>query len=390
MRTVGIVAEYNPFHNGHQYQLTEAKKRCGAQGAVAVMSGGFVQRGDIAICDKWTRATMAVAGGIDLVVELPVVYACQSAEFFARGAVALLEEIGTDYISFGAETEDVSALTQVAYLLKNPPEFYTELFHKCTAGGDSYPSARAKALAEIGYAGILDTPNNILAVEYLKAIKGTMKPVPVLRKGSQHDGYGSASYLRELLAKGGDITPFVPKSTVDLLQGAIQRGMAPITLDALESAILAVLRTIPTERLAVIRDVSEGLENRIKRAALENVTLMDTIDAVKTKRYTHSRIRRIMLNTLLGITKETETWQPQYIRVLAMNDTGRQILRDVRKKTKLPVITKTADAETSPMLELDFTATDVYALAYPAIPKRTGAYDKLISPIYMEGGKEHA
>lgn len=385
MKTVGIICEYNPFHKGHLYQIQQTKKLCEADLVVAVMSGSFVQRGECAFCDKWARAKMALFCGVDLVVELPVVYSSQSAEFFAQGAVKILNEIGVDYISFGVENDNIEDLKSAAqFLLEEPPKYKKEL-SKALDTGMSFPAAREAAAAACHVKGVLSTPNNILAVEYLKAlfkIGSKIEPVAVLRKGSEHDGVGSASYIRK--AGIDNAKEYLPKKAYDIIMEEIQKGAAPVRPSAMDSIIVSRLRLMEALEIANIVDVGEGLENRIKEGARLYSTVWDIADYVKTKRYTHSRIRRIMINSLLGITQDHVTADPEYIRVLGMNKKGMEVLRKIKKKGSLPIITKTADAKSSPMLKLDLKATDIYSLAYPNPALRKGGLDFIKSPVVIE------
>lgn len=381
MKILGITAEYNPFHNGHLYHIEQSKRITNADGVVAVMSGSFVQRGDIAICDKWSRANMAIQGGADLVIELPVIFSSQSAEFFARGAVGILEALGADYISFGTESNNIDNLIALAKFLKTPDEKFNKILSDKLSIGLSYPTARSEALREYGFT--LNSPNDILAVEYLKANK-TMKPIGVKRIDSEHDGYGSASYIRNLILNRKDYSSFVPDFTYEIIEKCKKDGVAPNCISNLDTAITAILRNISSDDLSEIRDVSEGLENRIKASADKSASIAEIADDIKTKRYTHSRIRRIIVNTLLGITKDTADLTPSYIRVLAMNETGMKILKEKKDVCLLPFITKTADAKADMLLNYDFKATDIYSLAFPDSKKRISGYDLKTSPIIIK------
>lgn len=385
MKTVGIVCEYNPFHKGHLYQIQQAKSLCNADATVSVMSGSFVQRGEPAFCDKWARTKMALACGVDLVVELPIVYSSQSAEFFAQGAVKILDEIGVDYISFGVENDNVQTLKDTAELILEEPDKYKKELSRALNIGMSFPAAREIAAAACGIVGVLSTPNNILAIEYLKSIikiNSTMQPVAVLRKGSNHDGVGSASYIREIGIERAK--NHLPQEIYDIIIEEIQKGAAPVRLSAMDNIIVSNLRLMDNLELAGIVDVGEGLENRIKEGARLFSSAKDIADYVKTKRYTHARIRRIMINSLLGISHNHVVANPEYIRVLGMNKKGMSIIRKIKEKKSLPVITKTADAESSLMLEFDLKATDIYSLAYPSSSLRKGGLDFLRSPVVLK------
>ena len=379
LNTVGIVAEYNPFHNGHKYHIEQAKLRTGADSAVIVMSGNFVQRGEAAMFDKWARTEMALANGADLVVELPVYYAMQSAKYFAAGAIGLLNALKVDYISFGVSDVNIEALHAVANILKNEPLWYKEGLLKHLGTGMNFPSSQALALGEEG--AVLNDPNNILAVEYLCA--GAKNPIPIERIGAKHDQhvkvnqFTSASLLRKMVKNGEFclIKPYIPANCHDIMREQMKNGAAPILSESLDTVVIAHIRKSSPSALADICDVVEGLENRIIKFARQFGTLEQIIAAVKTKRYTYARIRRIMLNSFLGITKELPASKLQYIRVLGLTQKGRELL----KNAELPVITKVAHAKD--YLHYDILATDLFSLAYPNKNLRKGGLDYIISPI---------
>ena len=341
MKIAGIVCEYNPFHNGHKYQIDVTRQR--ADGVVCVMSGNFVQRGEAAAFDKHTRAAMAISGGADLVVELPTVYAAASAEYFARNAVVILDALGVaDILSFGAETDVSADLTEVARLLVDEPPEYKDALNARLQKGASFPAARSAAVDAIlggKLASILNSPNNILAVEYIKALirsGSAIEPFVVKRMGAEHDsevaadGFASASQIRKMIASG-DVraNTFTPFSVSTIPAHGMQH---------MEKAIIANLRKMPIEELKSIADVNEGLENRIKRAAVECSTLDMLVENIKSKRYAHSRIRRIVLNSFLGITREMQEGAPPYIKILAFNETGQRIINTAKKSAALPIV----------------------------------------------------
>ncbi len=352
MKTAGIVAEYNPFHNGHKYHIEQTKKLTGAKGIIVVMSGSFVQRGEYALCDKWSRAKMALLNGADLVVELPCVYSCQSAEYFAKGAVSILENLKCNFLSFGTEAEDIEEIRRTAEFLINPDENFNRTLEVGIKSGVSYP----KALSNAMITDTLNTPNNVLGVEYIKHIKN-MEPVAIKRQGSIHDGKGSASDIRKKLLSTDCIDNLIPVETAEILKTA--QYADPRLYEAL---ILYKLRTITAEQLKNVPYVKEGLENRILQCAHKCTSLDDLLDSVKTKRYTMARIRRILLNALLDITKEDIVKSPEYIKVLGMSSRGKDILSRLRKSTDIPIITKVAKAPPSPMLEKDINATNIYSV----------------------------
>ena len=352
MKTAGIIAEYNPFHNGHKYHIEETRKATGAEGVIVVMSGNFVQRGEYAICDKWSRAKMAICGGADLVIELPVVYSCQSAEYFAKGAVSILENLNCNYLSFGTEADNTEEIIKIAEFLKNPDDNFKKALEESLQNGESYPKALAKALGK----DEINTPNNVLGIEYIKQIKN-MIPFGVKRQGSLHDGKGSASDIRAKISNNENAENLMPQTSLDALENS-----AKANREAYEKLVLYKLRTITAEELKNVPDVTEGLENRIIQMSHKATNLEELLDLIKTKRYTMARIRRILNNALLGITKDDITKAPEYIRVLGMNKKGMEILSDLRDKTQIPIITKMADAPKSVMLDKDINATNIYSL----------------------------
>lgn len=375
MKITGIVAEYNPFHTGHAYQLSKIN----ADAVAAVMSGSFVQRGDVAVADKWTRAALAVKNGVDLVIELPAVFALSTAQKFALGAVSLLNDMGADEICFGSEYGDTDALRKAAELLENEPSGVSEKLKKLISGGMTYAAARERAYDGKIAKGVLSSPNNILAVEYMRALirlNSKIVPFAVTRAGggynelSPRDGIASASAIREILKNGGSAAEFTEFS------GALN------DLSRLDAAVTAKLRMMTSDELKKIADVSEGLENRVLRAARDCATIDEIAARIKTKRYTMSRIKRVLICSLLGITSDMASHMPDYIRVLAMNKKGQTALKEIKKRTSLPIIVKAADYKgNSPLFQMDARATDTAALCEPL--NRQGGRDFTTSPVII-------
>lgn len=353
MKVAAIICEYNPFHNGHKYQLDEVRRICGKDTAIiALMSGSYVQRGDVAVFSKASRAAAAIQGGADLVLELPVYYATQSAEFFAKGAVYLLNSLGfVDYLAFGAESANLPLIENIAELFCNePPEFSDKLSELCNTG-ISFPAARAKTAGEIlgkDAAKLLNEPNNILAVEYCKALKSLespIKPLLIQRTGAMHheqhatNGIASATHIRSLISqrKTTEAFSYMPDFCSDIFKDEKAR-----TLKSMEKAIIADIIKTDSEALRKISDVGEGLENRIKEKALTANGIEELADAVKTKRYTHSRIRRILLSSYLGITAKDREFVPRYIRILAHSETGQALIRKAKKASSMPLVRNTS------------------------------------------------
>ena len=333
MKTVGIICEYNPLHLGHKKQIDEIRRLFGPDcGVVCLMSGNFVQRGTPAIIDKSIRAKAAIYCGADLVLELPVEYALSSAEGFAAGGVSILGSF-CDGLCFGAETADSEILLRTAKALLSdefPPLLKVQL-----ETGKSFPAARQAALAQKGLdAALLETPNNILAVEYCKAIlaqKSPMLPVPIHRGGSYHDELPdeenpSATSIRKLMLGSRDFKSLVPAATQKLFDDT------PLhSLDAGERAILAKLRTMTDAQFEALPYGSEGLWRKFMHACREQATLEDIIAATKSKRYTRTRIDRMIMCAFLGLTEADLAAPVPYVRVLALNDRGRTVLKKARE-----------------------------------------------------------
>lgn len=380
MKIAGVIAEYNPFHSGHAYHLAKTRE-AGATHIAAVMSGSFVQRGDIAICSKWARAEAAVRCGADLVVELPAAYALSSAQTFARAGVFLLRELGVSCLSFGSEAGDAQQLRQAAALSDEAER--SAVMREYLSQGMSYPRARAAAVARLHggeWAHLITHANNLLGVEYIRAAQELAPELELLtvpRAQTAHDGLrggetiASASLVRRLLRKGefAALKGYLPNAAYDLYMEECACLRAPVTERAVERILLSRLRELGPEDFARLPDVSEGLENRLFRCARAAVSLEDFYMKVKTKRYTMARIRRISFCALLGIRREDQQELPGCARVLAVNRRGMEILSKVRESATIPVGSKFADLyRRHPAgIDLEVRATDLYALAMPAI-----------------------
>ena len=366
MSVFGVICEYNPFHNGHKYLLEQIKSDNNS--VIAVMSGSFTQRGDVAIADKFSRAETAVKYGADLVLELPTVYACAPAETFARGAVQVLRGTGVlDSLCFGSETDDTELLKAAADIFEDE-RFKTELKANMESG-DYYPKAVEKAAETIHsqkLAKLLSTPNNILAVEYLRALRGTdIGFKAVKRVGTNHDSnevsgeYTSASNIRSIIKQGGSFSSFTPDYEIT----------NPADFKNLERTVLYRMRTMNKDEIAALPDVKEGLENRIYDAVQTSGSLDELLDSVKTKRYTMSRLRRILVYALLGITADLPQTDAPYIRVLAFNKKGAELMSHIKKRSSRPLITNVSDGYNSlddnakRIFDIDIRATDIFNLA---------------------------
>ncbi|MBD2870781.1 nucleotidyltransferase [Paenibacillus arenilitoris] len=395
MRTVGLIVEYNPFHNGHLYHLRQSRKITEAEAVVAVMSGHFLQRGEPALLDKWTRTRMALAGGCDLVIELPCAYATQAAEWFAFGAVSLLEATGVvDAFCFGTESGELAPLLQAAELTaKESPEFKAILKRRLQDGG-SYPGAYSAAvsdyLAERGHASAANfpfaMPNHTLGLHYLIALNrigGTMKPYTIAREKAQYNQttatdsrIASATAIRKMLLEERTLEaagPYVPESTYRFLREEWLAGRCPVSWDNYARPLLHAIVTRSAEQLAELRELNEGLEHRIRNALpkLDGLRFEELLEALKTKRYTRTKLQRALLSVLLGHAKADFTAEKlaagvEYIRVLGFTGKGRQLLRRMRDAAALPVLLSAArPPRPYPYLELDVRATGAYMLDLP-------------------------
>lgn len=389
---LGIIAEYNPFHNGHLYHLEQAKKITNCEYSVCVMSGNFVQRGDTAILDKWTRTKMNLENGVDLVIELPTVYATSSSENFAMGAVKLLNSLKVvDFLSFGSENCEIDVLNNIATVLYEEPKQFTSILSHELSKGISFPKARENALLMYlnniqKYSNIINQPNNILGIEYLKALKSLKShiiPSCVKRQkvyyNNKHivDEYASATAIRELLKRESfdEIRPVMPDSSYMLLCEQFEKGNFVESLVDFEKEIIFKLRTMQISDIAKLPDVNEGLEFAIKNASDSCNNLYDLINMIKSKRYTQTRIQRILVYSLLGITKhdmEISKKITPYARVLGFNSKGKVLLSGIAKENpKLNIVTSVKkfmdennNKNLKSMLEKDILSTNIYTLGY--------------------------
>ena len=404
-KVLGIIAEYNPFHNGHLYHLETSKKLTDADYTVAIISGNFTQRGSTSIVDKWSKTKMALENGIDLVIELPVLYSISSAENFADGAIKILNSLGiVDYLSFGAETSDISILNNIANILCSEHEEYKNLLSIELEKGLSFPKARENALLDYikntddnvpenriidfeKYSKVLSSPNNILGIEYLKALKkykSSIKPVCISRFKSEYnsssfsENIASATAIRELIKnKNFDtIKNVIPLVSYSILMDCINSGCVAPDLNCFEKEIIFTLRKMSIEEIFNLPDVSEGLEFSIKKAVNSCNNINNFLDIVKSKRYTVTRLQRILLYALLGISKEdiqlSKKVEKPYVRVLGFNDNGKKLVSEIATKNpELKLITsvkKFVDSNSNKDLQIifakDVLATDVYSLAF--------------------------
>lgn len=375
LKISAVICEFNPLHMGHKLLLDQMKAI--SDGIVCVMSGNFVQRGEPAILDKWARTRLALQNGADLIVELPLPWACSGAEHFAAGGVALAEALRCDLLVFGSEVPDVSRMDAAAEALLSPK--FSESFSEVPDKGLSFAQRREAALHSMlgeTASSLLQKPNCILGIEYLKAIRrqnAALTPIAIPREGAGHDRaaenqeYRSAGELRHLLRTGGKLAGLVPENVCVTLEQLLSSGHCPASLSWLERSILCKLRTMKPEDFSVLPDLSEGLENRLHTAAREARSLEELYSLVKSKRYSHARIRRLVMSAFLEIPSGLPEL-PLYLRILGMTETGARILKDATPT--LPVAVRPVDFERlggsfANLFRLEARADDLYALAFP-------------------------
>ncbi|MCL2617703.1 MAG: nucleotidyltransferase [Defluviitaleaceae bacterium] len=378
MSVVGIVAEYNPFHNGHLYHLEQARAITGANRVIAVLSGNFVQRGEPAIVGKNARTRMALEAGVDVVLELPYLYALSSAGYFARGAVSLLDRLGVvDSIAFGAEA-GICDLEGVAGVLRSEPREFRDALRANLSVGMSYPLARSRALGVLGYASeMLCGPNNILGIEYINAVRrlGSRMSVAAVERTVAHIGgregrFASASEIRKSLwgGRADEALRYMPGFAAEVLA---QAGVYH-RFNNFSDIFHYIIRTTDAEDLRRIAEVTEGLEHRIAKFSRQTTCLDDIISHVKTKRYTLSKIKRCFMNIILNTGADefarAQDRGPAYARVLGFRRASRELLARIEANSTIPLITNVKHASrfepyARRMLEAELEATDIYALS---------------------------
>ena len=387
MKTASIICEYNPFHNGHKYQLDKIKEEYGNDVCiVAVMSGNYTQRGDFAIADKFTRAKIAVMEGVSLVLELPFPYSMQSAEFFASSAIKIITDaVNSDIISFGSECGDASALMRTACNMNSKE--YQEVFEKLsrenkTSGHPTLCEAAYSAtFGKTSDCAVLREPNNLLAIEYIKAIEKSKKSIEIhtfKRAFASHNDalpasgiYASASSIRELFQSGNvkKALTYLPEHSSEICSLACEAGDMPTNSNRLSNAILAFLRINPPATNTA--DSVGGIENRLRSCAVEAKDLNELITLVSTKRYTNARIRRAIWNSYFGITSSDVRSLPNYTQILAMDERGRKKLKEMKKTSTISILTKPADYVYLPdsaksQAEISNRADLIFSLTKPA------------------------
>jgi len=396
MKVLAMIVEYNPFHLGHKYHLEYSKSITGANYSIALMSGSFVQRGEPSLVDKWTKTKMAIDNGVDLVIELPFIFATQSAELFAFGGIALLNSINiVNYISFGSELGDLNILKEIANILVIEPPFFKEKLKEYLSLGNSYVVSRSNALIDYyntlketsinpnDIKEILKMSNNILAIEYLKSLQilnSSIKPITIKRIGSSYkednlnNKISSATAIRKtLFSKSIDATKkYLTNSSYNHLVNYINNYNNFNTLDNYAQIIHYLLRIDNGNPLKEIMDVETGLDNRILDKSYKYKDIGELVEESSTKRYTKTRIQRILIHLMAGLDKTTFNelmcHYPSYIRVLGANDKGMFLLKKIKEKSNIPIITKFphykkySDPYLDKTISFDKKSTDLYFL----------------------------
>lgn len=393
MKVVGFITEYNPFHYGHKYHLEKSLQLTDATHSIAVMSSSFVQRGEPSIVDKWTKAKLAIENGVDLVIELPVLYSTQSAELFALGGIKILDSLNiVDYIAFGSETGDLVPLMHIVDILaKEPDQFKRILKHNLNLG-ISFPSARSLAIvdylkyrgpADYDYESIVKQSNNILAIEYLKALKklnSSIVPIPITRQGSDYkeekvsETFASATAIRKSILDNGlqSVKDLVPQVTYELLEKFFNKHNNFNHLENYYSIIKYLLLTSDKDQLKEILDIENGLENRIVEQSLNSLNLKEIIENSSTKRYPKTRIQRVLthlLNNISGNTiQDIYSKEVPYIRFLGANHKGLELLNLIKENSNISILTKFSHHENirndlvDQFIYYEKNATDIYYL----------------------------
>jgi len=428
MKVLGIVVEYNPFHNGHLFHLQKAKELIRPDYTIAVMSGNFCQRGEPAIIDKFSRAEIALKMGVDVVFELPTVYAIQDAGGFARGAIGVLDGTGvvTDIV-FGSESNDIEFLKKIAEILHEQPDFYNQFLHEELKKGYSFPNARKYALMRYveelkimdpEKVKLIERSNDILGLEYVRAILDlgsnitphTIKRVGADYKEEEFKGrLSSATSIRKLVREGKMdlVRESVPEESFEVIRRELEEGRGPVFLEDMEKLLLGIMRLKDRDDFSKLYGFSEGLDERFHRFSRVSSNIEEFMEKVKSKRFTFTRIRRLMLYALFEMRKDfverSNEKGPQYLRILGFTESGRKLLSKMKKISKLPIVSTVSlyrkvlekalkdeerNMDVDPelfeeQLLLDIKATNVHSLFFKSDSERKGERDFRIQPIFL-------
>ncbi len=378
MKAIGIIAEYNPFHNGHLYHINKIKEKYPNHKLILIMAGNFTERGGVMLLDKWKRTEIALKHGIDLVIELPYPFATQSADYFAYGSITILEKLHVEKVIFGSESDDLETLKLIATTQINNPEF-DKLVKIYSKFGNNYPTAISKAIYDLT-GKTIKTPNDLLGVSYLKVIISNnykIKAETIKRINNYHDKnitgeISSATAIREALKDGKDISNSVPNDTLKYYTNLHYID------DYFE---ILKYKIITTEDLTIYQTVDSGLSKALKREILKSNNTEELIKNVKSKFYTYNKISRMLIHILCNFTKEKAKNfnNITYIRVLGLNNSGRLYLNEIKKELETPLISKITKSKDA-MLEFELETTNVYAI------KDSNLYNKEQGKIiYMKG-----
>ncbi|MEW4369186.1 nucleotidyltransferase [Paenibacillus kandeliae] len=406
MKVTGVIVEYNPLHYGHQLHLERTRQISGCDAIIAVMSGGFTQRGEPAIFSKWARAEMALSSGCDLVLELPSAYAVQPAEWFAYGAVAVLQATGvTDSLVFGSESGSLEALRPLVDLLTDESPPIQQLIRQHLDQGMSYPAALGRAATLSGIlspesVALLGQPNNTLGLQYmiaLRRLQSDIVPFTIQREQSgyhdtqpSHDRIASATAIRNMLQNDPEaIAQYVPPAVMDIIQRERKAGRGPVHINQLWMPLLHILATSTPTDLAQYYDMKEGIEYRLKKLlpSLPESSVHQLVSSLKTKRYTHARLQRLLAHLLLGHRQDLLhtsmlSQGPAYLRVLGFTPTGQELLKRMKKTASLPIVTRAVDMQHVQM-ELDIRATVMQAAGFQNQQMKDMYSDYYHAPIRM-------
>lgn len=388
-KTLAIIAEYNPFHNGHLYQIKKAKEITGAENVIVIMSGNFTQRGDTSLINKFEKTKIALQNEVNMVIELPVIYSISSAENFALGAIKIINQLKVDYLVFGIEEENIEKLEEISEILVNENQNFKIKLKENLKKGKSYPKSREEAILKVlsgeNVKKIINKPNNILAIEYLKIlkkIKSNIKPIGIKRNIVEHNSqkskknFASGTYIRKLFNenKFDEIKKLVPKKSYKILKEQYNQKTYVSSLEEFSDIIIYKIRTMTLKQLKNIPEILEGLENKLKKIAGESKTTTEIIEKVSNKRYTKTRISRILTYILLEITKEQMQKSKEiipYIRVLGTNKVD--LLKEIELKKIITSLKKyekiNKDENLKELLEIDKKATNIYTIKYKKTSK---------------------
>ena len=373
MEVIGIVAEYNPFHNGHKYHIDKIKEMYKDSVIVACISSCFTQRGELSVLNKWDKTRVALLSGVDLVIELPFVYSSQSADIFASGALKLLNELRVDKIVFGSESNDIEKLYEIASVQVNNSDF-DSVVKRYLDDGENYPTSISKALDDFGIERI-SSPNDLLGISYVKEIiknSYDIMPVTIKRTNNYHGNNKgnilSATEIRKLYSEGSNINKYVPYSSNILYKNK----------DYFPFLKYQIINNY--DNLDKYQTTSEGIENRIRKSITKANSLEDMVSFIKTKRYTYNKINRMLIHILTGLTKEEAQEKIDYIRILGFNNKGKNYLNKIKKNTGIPIITRYKDID-SKLLDIEKRATYIYSLI---VQDKSLMKKELERPIYVD------